>query len=227
MFSGMREKSIDPRTRRTRKLLQQALMELLQERNFTGISILDITERANINRATFYAHFPDKYALLDSMLREQFQETITSQFSTTLKWEEANVRTLIRSLIEFLDDVQRLWKPFVDTQFELLVGKIVQQEVAYLLLNWLKDGPGLKTSPRVHPKTVVSAMSWVIFGMAIDWMFNTQMLDERVLSPDEITNQMFLVLTEGVAQHIPGLYKGQYMAKPVENWPSIDLSIKP
>jgi AcrR family transcriptional regulator len=190
---------------------------VIQERNFTGISILDITERANINRATFYAHFPDKYALLNSMLREQFQETITSQFSTTLKWEEANVRTLIRSLIEFLDDVQRLWKPFVDTQFELLVGKIVQQEVAYLLLNWLKGGPGLKTSPQVHPKTVVSAMSWVIFGMAIDWMFNTQMLDERVLSPDEITNQMFLVLTEGVAQHIPGLCEGQYMAKPVEN----------
>jgi AcrR family transcriptional regulator len=216
----MREKSIDPRAKRTRKLLQQALMELLQERNFTGISILDITERASINRATFYAHFPDKYALLNSMLREQFQQTITSQFPTKLKWEEANVRTLIRSLIEFLDDVQRLCKPFIDTQFELLVGKIVQQEVAYLLLDWLKDGPGLKTSPRVHPKTVVSAMSWVIFGMAIDWTFNTQMLDERVLSPDEITNQMFLVLTEGVAQHIPGLYQGRYMAKPVENWSS-------
>jgi AcrR family transcriptional regulator len=199
------EKNIDRRVKRTRKLLQQALMELLQERSFTGITILDITERAAINRATFYAHFPDKYALLDSMLREQFQQTITSRFPATLKWEEANVRALIRSSIQFLDDVQRLCRPFIDTEFELLVGKIVQQEIAYLLLNWLKDVPGLKTSPRVRLKTVVSTMSWVIFGAAIDCTLNTQMLDEQVLSPDEITNQVFLVLTEGVAQLVPGL----------------------
>jgi len=202
---GREGKSVDPRVKRTRKLLQQAFMELLQEQNFTSINILDITERATVNRATFYAHFPDKYVLLDSVLRERFQQMITSQFPATLKWEAANVRTLIRSSIEFLDDVQRLCKPFVDTQFELLVGKIVQQEIAHLLLDWLKDVPGLQTSPRVRLKTVVSAMSWVIFGTAIDWTFNTHMLDERALSPDEITDQMFLVLTEGVALLVPGL----------------------
>lgn len=202
---GIEGKTVDRRVKRTRTLLQQALIELLQERSFTSITILDITERANINRATFYAHFPDKYALLDSMLRERFQQTITSRFPATLKWEEANVRTLIRASIEFVDDVQRLCRPFVDTQFELLVGKIVQQEIAHLLQAWLKDVPGLKTSPRVRLKTVVSTMSWVIFGAVIDWTLNTQMLDEHVLSPDEITNQVFLVLTEGVARLVPGL----------------------
>lgn len=55
------------------------------------------------------------------------------------------------------------------------------------------------------PKTVVSTMSWVIFGTAIDWTFNTQMIDEWVLSADEITDQIFLVLTEGIAKLVPGL----------------------
>ncbi len=198
-------KSVDPRVKRTRKLLQQALMDLLQEKSFAGISIQDITERATVNRATFYAHFPDKYMLLDSMLRELFQQMITRRFPATLKWEAANVRVLIRSSLEFLDEVQRLCKPFVDTHFELLVGKIVQQEIAHILLEWLKHVQGLKTPPRVRLKTVVSTMSWVIFGTAIDWTFNTQMIDERVLSPDEITDQVFLVLTEGIAQLVPGL----------------------
>ena len=197
-------RSIDPRVKRTRKLLQQALMELLKEKNFAHINILDITERATVNRATFYAHFPDKYALLDSMLREQFQQMITSRFPATLQWEATNVRILIRSSFEFLDEVQRLYKPF-DSHIELLVGKIVQPELAHILLAWLKQVQELKIPPRVRLKTVVSAMSWVIFGTVIDWTFNTQMLDERVLSPEEITNQVFLVLTEGMAQLVPGL----------------------
>jgi AcrR family transcriptional regulator len=198
-------KSVDPRVKRTRKLLQQALMDLLQEQNFSNISIQDIAERATVNRATFYAHYPDKYELLDSMLRELFQKMITSRFPMTLKWEAANVRILIRSSLEFLNEVQRLCRPFVDTHFELLVGKIVQQEIAHILLDWLKHVQGLKISPHVHLKTAVSTMSWVIFGTAIDWTFNTQMLDEQVLSPDEITDQVFLVLTQGMAQLIPGL----------------------
>ena len=200
-------KSADPRVKRTRKLLQQALMDLLQEQNFASISIQDITGRATVNRATFYAHFPDKYELLDSMLRELFQQMIADRFPVTLKWEAANVRILIRSSLEFLNEVQHLCKPFVDTHFELLVGKIVQQEIARILLDWLKQVQGLKISPRVRLKTVVSTMSWVIFGAAIDWTFNTQMLDERVLSSDEITDQVFLVLTEGIAQLLPGLLR--------------------
>src|SRR5205807_1741174 len=49
-------KSVDPRVKRTRKLLQQAFIELFQEKGFASISIQDITERATVNRATFYAH---------------------------------------------------------------------------------------------------------------------------------------------------------------------------
>ncbi|RJP51863.1 MAG: TetR family transcriptional regulator [Anaerolineaceae bacterium] len=61
----MPEEKLDPRVKRTRQLLEEAFSELIQEKDFQSISIQDITVRAGINRATFYAHFPDKYALLD------------------------------------------------------------------------------------------------------------------------------------------------------------------
>lgn len=192
-------KSVDPRVKRTRKLLQQAFTELLQEKNFAGISILDITERATINRATFYAHFPDKYALLDSVLREQFQQMVTSQFSPSQKWGEENLRILIRVSFEFMSGVHRLCKPS-DTHLELLVGQAVQQEIAHILMDWLKQVRVLKTSPQVRIKTIVSAMSWVILGTVVEWTEN-----EQTLSSEELTNQVFLVLTEGVAHLVPGL----------------------
>src|SRR5579864_7718492 len=58
----------DPRQKRTRKLLQDALRKLLQETSFDEILVQDITDTATVNRATFYDHYTDKFALLEAMV---------------------------------------------------------------------------------------------------------------------------------------------------------------
>ncbi|RPK65503.1 DNA-binding transcriptional repressor FabR [Streptomyces sp. ADI96-15] len=50
----------DRRIRRTRKALRDALVELALDRGFTALSVEDITQRADVGRATFYSHFRDK-----------------------------------------------------------------------------------------------------------------------------------------------------------------------
>jgi AcrR family transcriptional regulator len=50
----------DRRVRRTRDMLKQAFMELLEEKDYDSISVLDVVERANVGRATFYLHFTGK-----------------------------------------------------------------------------------------------------------------------------------------------------------------------
>ncbi len=50
----------DRRVRRTRELLQQALIALVGERRYEAITIRDIADRANVARATFYLHYTDK-----------------------------------------------------------------------------------------------------------------------------------------------------------------------
>ena len=69
----VQEEKIDPRVKRTRQLLQKALMALMEEQSFHAITVQDIAARAEVNRATFYAHFEDKFALLNYSLREHFQ----------------------------------------------------------------------------------------------------------------------------------------------------------
>ena len=63
----------DPRVRRTRKLLQQALMELTVEKGFDTITVSDITARAEVNRSTFYRHYLDKYDLLEKLMDEAYE----------------------------------------------------------------------------------------------------------------------------------------------------------
>ncbi len=69
---AQRASRVDPRVTRTRGLIRDALASLLAEKNFESITVQDIAERATVNRATFYAHFTDKFALLDAMIREDF-----------------------------------------------------------------------------------------------------------------------------------------------------------
>jgi AcrR family transcriptional regulator len=63
---------LDPRIRRTRQVLQGALQTLMQSKSFEEISVQDITDAATVNRATFYDHYADKFALLDALIAGGF-----------------------------------------------------------------------------------------------------------------------------------------------------------
>ena len=61
---------LDRRVQKTRKLLQDALVELILEKGFESVRIQDILDRANVGRSTFYFHFQDKRELLHSCFDE-------------------------------------------------------------------------------------------------------------------------------------------------------------
>jgi AcrR family transcriptional regulator len=64
----------DPRVIRTRQMLRDALVALILERGYDGISIQDITERAGLRRATFYLHYGDKEELVLTMLHDMLHD---------------------------------------------------------------------------------------------------------------------------------------------------------
>lgn len=75
----------DRRIRRTQKMLKESLVELMSQKAFKDITIKDITERADLNRGTFYLHYSDTYELLMSMendVLDDFQEMIDTYLMT-------------------------------------------------------------------------------------------------------------------------------------------------
>lgn len=60
----------DRRVNRTRRALRHALFELIQEKGYDSVTVEEITDRANLGRATFYLHYRDK----EDLLIEQFTE---------------------------------------------------------------------------------------------------------------------------------------------------------
>src|SRR6266567_9466143 len=70
---------LDPRIRRTRQLLQQALENLLKLKVFDEISVQEIADAATVNRATFYDHYPDKSALLECLVASRFHQLLAER----------------------------------------------------------------------------------------------------------------------------------------------------
>lgn len=72
----MSEKNTDPRIIRTKKMLKEALSELIEEKGFDAITVKDLTSRAGLNRGTFYLNYVDKYDLLEKCEEEAVQGLI-------------------------------------------------------------------------------------------------------------------------------------------------------
>ena len=184
----------DPRVKRTRQLLLQAFTALLEEKhNIHSISVQDITERAMVNRATFYAHFADKYALLESWMRVKFQRTLESQLPTSSPLEVDSLRSLILVVFDFFANFRRYQKP-VDKQFEPLFQVALQEELYAVLLNWLNQAPlSVSVLPETR-ETTAMVISWAIFGSAVQWSRG-----EQIRSTHDMARQVLIIVVAGLS----------------------------
>ncbi len=172
------EKPVDLRVRRTRHLLQQAFMELMAEKDFQAITVQDIADRAMVNRATFYDHFVDKYALLTTSITEMFKKTLHRTVPEAFDYTTGNLKHLILTVCEFMAQIHGHCSP-KDQQLLLLIESQITSLVGEVLLTWLRQ----RRPAALHdaPIELIAAMaSWTIYGAALYW--NQQKEHE---SPDE------------------------------------------
>lgn len=73
----------DHRVRLTKMLLHDSMLELMKDRPAGKVTVKELCEKAGVNRATFYAHYPDTYALLDE-IQDMVTGEILHSFNTTL-----------------------------------------------------------------------------------------------------------------------------------------------
>lgn len=157
------EEKIDPRIKRTRMLLEGAFSELLHEKDFQSISVQDITERAGINRATFYAHFPDKYALFEFKIRQEFRAEIEKRTLNACLYSEGNLSALIQAVCEFIGEASGQCKS-PRGQFEPLMEAQVKEQIKDLFMTWLDQ-----TESNIPAEIAATAASWSLYGLAQYW----------------------------------------------------------
>jgi len=161
MLSNPKEaEKLDPRVKRTRNLILRAFESLLAEKGFETISVQDVTDKAEVNRATFYAHFHDKYELLDYSISQMFRQEIEKRTLNACHYTPDNLRNLILAVCDFLSNMHsECAQPH--QQFESLTEGTIKNILFELLSYWLKQ-TGTKISTDI-PATVAT---WAIYGLA-------------------------------------------------------------
>ena len=155
--------TLDPRIRRTRLLLQQALEKLLETKEFEKISVQDIADEATVNRATFYDHYNDKSALLVSMVGCRFHQLISErqvQFDGTCGSE---LKAMVLAVAEYLT---RMQGPEGKREIEPHIESAMIAVVRYILMEGLRKHP---RSDGVSPELTAATASWAIYGAVKEW----------------------------------------------------------
>lgn len=135
----------DRRIQRTRQSLRAALLGLIKEKGFDAISIEEITDRANVGRATFYLHYKDK----EDLLLEEFSEM-------------ANEKTQVLSEIPFSAWLQpqantaTAKKEHPTSPLEIVFEHIYENsELYYILLKSERSGRIVERIRRIATEAIV------------------------------------------------------------------------
>jgi AcrR family transcriptional regulator len=101
-------KKTDLRVIRTKKVIKEALLKLIQEKGFSTLTIQDIADEAIINRATFYLHYQDKYDLLEQVSHTFLQELMdVINFSFHIEKDEVNVERFQITLKSVFENIEK------------------------------------------------------------------------------------------------------------------------
>jgi AcrR family transcriptional regulator len=159
----------DPRVIRTRQLILQAFTELLHEKSFEEITIQEIADKATINRVTFYAHFQDKFELLEYTIRAMIRQHIYKQMPEGMPFSSENLARLILTVCEFLTEIQRVCPP-PHGQMDTLMEKQIKVELYEILHAWLAEVQPDSSNAKPTPEQTAMVASWAIYGAAVQWL---------------------------------------------------------
>lgn len=185
-----KRREADRRRRRSQFLLKQSFAELMREKGFTAMTIQDITDRADVHRGTFYAHFPDKFALLEQSIRDKFHQLLEGELQPDAGWNPGHLRVLVRTVLEHVRSLYGRCSP-IDT-VNPLFEKSIRDELTQLLQHWLERLQADQADWSIRVDTMALMTSWSIFGAAVQWSKANE-----DISVDEMTDRVVAVLTEG------------------------------
>jgi AcrR family transcriptional regulator len=161
----------DRRSRRTRQLLGDALVELMLEKHFESITVQDILDRADVGRSTFYAHYTDK----ESLLMSQIEHVIHDLEEYTTEAGNAH-HGLLPSLELFrhVKEQRRLMQAFVWGRGAEILTQDFQGQVSRIIEQNIRSMIGDVVASSV-PLPVVAKFVASTFLMLLRWWFDEDM----------------------------------------------------
>ncbi|MGG4498880.1 TetR/AcrR family transcriptional regulator [Brevibacillus reuszeri] len=189
-------RKVDPRIIRTRHLMRDALVSLIDERGYESITVHDITDRATINRATFYLHYRDKQDLLISSTDDILEELITNLETTdTAEVSFADLEEPPSSFVGMFEQIAKhadFYRVMLSKQHMPYFVMRVQEVLAGFVQEGLSSVLAKDNELSVPREMVIRYTASAFLGVMIWWLEN-----DMTYSPKYMASNLLRIATKG------------------------------
>ncbi|MFZ5988251.1 MAG: TetR/AcrR family transcriptional regulator [Bacillota bacterium] len=185
----MRSDKDDRRVKYTKMVLKESFIKLLERKDISKISIKEICEDADINRATFYAHYSDQYDLLRK-IEDELLDNISAYIAEFYeKNDNMNAVLLAEKIFEYLKENAKLCKLFLSERGDFSFQKQVMMLVYDIIIAELTDNNKItkEDAEYVYSFTITGCV-----GIVQKW------LDEDMKKSPHYMAEMVIKLTLGL-----------------------------
>ena len=177
----------DRRIRRTKKLLKQALAQLMDEKDFKDITVKDITERADLNRGTFYLHYTDTYDILNK-IEDEILKNIQNMINQNIEKTNASdsVIPALKPIAEYIMENADICRCLINNKASVDFIEKFQNLIYDNCSDIIKRRHNVKDSKQ--NEIYLSFITLGIIGMVKKWLETRPMVsaEEIVVFVDQI-----------------------------------------
>lgn len=151
---------------RNRKILADALIELVNEKPFEKVTVLDLCQTAHLNHSTFYRQYHNKYELLRAILPDLVKSVYTGNWvnqeemlRSLLAWTDEN-RVIVRNLLADIDSM---------TTYRELVRVLAQQMLIDSCQDIAKQSASEVLQDMHFPEIATENMATLMMQFILQW----------------------------------------------------------
>ncbi len=160
----------DRRATRTKAAIRQAFLTLLNTKTISKITILEITELANIGRGTFYLHYQDIYALYEEIEQEMLKRMDQLYDESFPIQDRRGVVHFIQKLTDYIYENRALFRMLADPENTLLTPNTFKGFFKTKVLQEILTERALSHPPTVLEETESLFIVSGVFGVIQDWI---------------------------------------------------------
>lgn len=165
---------VDPRVKRTKKMFESALLELMEDKIYKEITVLEIAKKSTLNRATFYLHYYDKDHLLELLLDEALKDLEDSVQIKEIEYEykSDNPHPTFVRLFEKMIERHQFYKIMLVRE----INPYFTEAVRKIIKKFVKDGSEYMMRDNIQYNVPVgisnSYITSAYLGVIIWWLKN-------------------------------------------------------
>lgn len=155
----------DLRVVKTKAAIEKAFIDLVEEKGYENVKLIDIAQRANVNRNTIYLHYESKEGIIESIILSAYQDQVEKlQIQSYMKMRNnrRNIASMFEAIFNTIDEKVELYRIILTS--ENLSGYV--EKLMFNIRKYIKE----ICKDTIKNELTINYMIFGIYGLIRNWI---------------------------------------------------------